>query len=323
LKSIKGEMTMSHWTVADMPDLHGYTALVTGANSGLGLETTRALATKGAHVVMATRDQEKARKAKSALEASIPGADLELMPLDLASLAGVRDFAQRFQAQHTQLNLLFNNAGVMAIPYRKTPDGFEWQFGTNYLGHFALTGLLLPTLLATPKSRIITTSSMMHQLGKIEFDNLNGERSYGRWSAYGRSKLADLMFAWELQRRLKKAGADTISIAAHPGYSNTSLQATSAAESRVAMERLSYSLYKGQSAAMGALPQLYAATSPYIDGGEYIGPDGLLGTTGYPKKVGANKRAYDEGVAAKLWEVSTEMTGVDYGVLNAPVKEKA
>ncbi len=314
---------MSHWTTADMPDLHGYTALVTGANSGLGLETTRALAAKGAHVVMASRDQEKGRRAQSSLEESIPGASLELMQLDLASLAGIRDFAKRFQAQHTQLNLLFNNAGVMAIPYRKTPDGFEWQFGTNYIGHFALTGLLLPTLLATPKSRVITTSSMAQATGKIEFDNLNNERSYSRWSAYGKSKLADAIFAFELQRRLKRTGVDTISVAAHPGYSHTSLQSTSATEAGAAIERLMYSLYGGQSAAMGALPQLYAATAPYIYGGEYIGPDGLFGMSGYPQKVRAVKRAYDEQVAAKLWDVSVEMTGVDYAALSSPVQEKA
>jgi protochlorophyllide reductase len=317
------EQLMSHWTTADMPDLHGYTALVTGANSGLGLETTRALAAKGAHVVMASRNLEKGSQTQSSLEESIPGASLELTQLDLASLAGVRDFANRFQANHTQLNLLFNNAGVMAIPYRKTPDGFEWQFGTNYLGHFALTGLLLPTLLATPKSRVITTSSMAQSMGKIEFDNLNNERSYSRWSAYGKSKLADAIFAFELQRRLKRAGVDTISVSAHPGYSNTNLQTTSATEAGAALERFMYSFYRGQSAAMGALPQLYAATAPYIYGGEYIGPDGLFGMTGYPKKVQAVKRAYDEQVAARLWDVSVEMTGVDYAALSASAQEKA
>ena len=307
---------MSHWTTADIPDLHGYTVLVTGANSGLGLETTRALAAKGAHVVMACRNLEKGRAAQASLEGSIPGASLELMQLDLASLAGVRDFAERFQAQHSQLNLLFNNAGVMAIPYRKTADGFEWQFGTNYLGHFALTGLLLPTLLATPKSRVITTSSTAQMAGKIEFDNLNSERSYSRWSAYGKSKLADAMFAFELQRRLKRAGVEMISVCAHPGYSATNLQTTSATESAATIERLMYSFFGGQSAAMGALPQLYAASAPSISGGEYIGPDGLFGIAGYPKEVRAVKRAYDEQVAAKLWEVSVEMTGVDYAALH-------
>ena len=211
----------------------------------------------------------------------------------------------------------------MAIPYRKTQGGFEWQFGTNYLGHFALTGLLLPTLLATPQSRVITTSSFVHRRGKIEFDNLNGERSYSRWSAYDRSKLADLMFAFELQRRLNRAGADIISVAAHPGYSNTSLQSTSTSESGTVMERLMYRLYGGQTAAMGALPQLYAATAPYVYGGEYIGPDGILGIAGYPEKVRGSKQAYDEQVAARLWDVSVEMTGVDYGVLRSPVQEKA
>lgn len=307
---------MSHWTTTQIADLHGYTALVTGANSGLGRETTRALAAKGAHVVMACRNLEKGRAAKSALEESLPGASLELMQLDLASLSGVRDFAERFQAQHRQLHLLFNNAGVMALPYRKTPDGFEWQFGTNHLGHFALTGLVLPTLLATPKSRVITTSSTMQMAGKIEFDNLNSERSYSRWSAYGRSKLANALFAFELQRRLKQVGAETISLSAHPGYATTNLQTTSVTEAATAIEGWMYSLFRGQSAAMGALPQLYAATEPSLSGGEYIGPDGFLGMTGYPKKVLAVKRAYDEHVAAQLWKVSVEMTGVEYAALH-------
>ncbi len=313
---------MSHWTTANIPDLHGHTALVTGANSGLGLETTRALATNGAHVVMACRDQEKGRKAKSVIEESVPGASLELAALDLSSLAAIRAFAERFRTDHTQLDLLFNNAGVMAIPYRKTQDGFEWQFGTNYLGHFALTGLLLPPLLATPQSRVITTSSMAHVTGKIEFDNLNNERSYTRWSAYGKSKLADLMFAFELQRRLKRVGVETISVAAHPGFSHTSLQSTSVTEASAVMERLMYSLYRGQSAAMGALPQLYAATAPSLSGGEYIRPDGLFGLSWYPKKVRACKHAYDEQVAARLWEVSIEMTGVDDAALHALTQEK-
>lgn len=308
---------MSQWTTEDIPDVHGYTVLVTGANSGLGLETTRALATKGAHVVMACRNLEKGRAAQASLEQSIPGASLSLMHLDLASLASVRTFAERLQAQQSQLHLLFNNAGVMALPYRKTTDGFEWQFGTNYLGHFALTGLVLPTLLATPKSRVISTSSLAQMMGKISFDNLNGERSYSRWSAYGKSKLATAMFAFELQRRLKQAGAEMISVCAHPGYSATNLQTTSATESAAAIERLIYSSFGGvfQNAAMGALPQLYAATSSAISGGEYIGPDGLFGLGGYPKEVRAVKQAYDEQVAAKLWEVSVEMTGVDYAAL--------
>lgn len=306
---------MSHWTTADIPDLQGYTALVTGANSGLGLETTRALAAKGAQVVMTCRNLEKGHVAQSSLEKSIPGASLELMQLDLSSLAGIRDFTERFQAQHSQLNLLFNNAGIMAIPYRKTPDGFEWQFGTNHLGHFALTGLLMPTLLATPKSRVITTSSMAQAAGKIEFDNLNSECSYSRWSAYGKSKLANAMFAFELQRRLKRAGVETISVAAHPGYAATNLQKNSVTEAAVVIERLMYALVPGQSAAMGALPQLYAAVEPSLSGGEFIGPDRLMGAIGYPKKARAVKRAYDEQIAAKLWEASVEMTGVDYAAL--------
>ncbi len=313
---------MSHWTIADMPDLRGRTALVTGANSGLGLETTRALATKGAYVVMACRNQEKGHQAKIVIEESIPEAHLELASLDLSSLAAIRTFAERFRADHTHLDLLFNNAGVMAIPYRKTQDSFEWQFGTNYLGHFALTGLLLPTMLATPQSRVITTSSIVHIIGNIEFNNLNNERSYSRWSAYGKSKLADLMFAFELQRRLKGAGTTTLSIAAHPGFSHTNLQSTSVTEARAGIEGFMYSLYQGQNAAMGALPQLYAATAPSLSGGEYIGPDGLFGLSGYPKKVRASKQAYNEHVAARLWDVSVEMTGVEYTALHADTHEK-
>ncbi len=313
---------MRHWTIADIPDLRGRTALVTGANSGLGLETTRALATKGAFVVMACRNQEKGRQAKVVIEESVPEAHLELAPLDLSSLVAIRTFAERFQADHTHLDLLFNNAGVMAIPYRKTQDNFEWQFGTNYLGHFALTGLLLPTMLATPQSRVITTSSIVHVSGKIEFDNLNNERSYSRWAAYSKSKLADLMFAFELQRRLKRAGTTTLSIAAHPGFSHTSLQSTSVTEARAEIEGFMYSLYPGQSAAMGALPQLYAATAPSLSGGEYIGPDGLFGLSGYPKKVRASRQAYNEQIAARLWDVSVEMTGVEYVALRADTHKK-
>jgi NAD(P)-dependent dehydrogenase (short-subunit alcohol dehydrogenase family) len=212
--------------------------------------------------------------------------------------------------------LLFNNAGVMALPHRKTPDGFEWQFATNHLGHFALTGLILPTLLATPKSRVITTSSMMQMAGKIEFDNLNSERSYSRWLAYGRSKLANALFAFELQRRLKRAGAETISLAAHPGYATTNLQTTSVTEAATTIEGWMYSLFRGQSAAMGALPQLYAATEPSLSGGEYIGPDGFLGMAGHPRKGRAVKRAYDEHVAAQLWKISVEMTRVEYAALH-------
>jgi len=271
---------------------------------------------------MACRNMEKGRKAQSLIEGEVVGASLELAALDLASLVEVRNFAQRFQADHARLDLLFNNAGVMAIPRRETADGFEWQLGANYLSHFALTGLLLPTLLTTPESRVISTSSMAQNAGRINFDDLQGKRSYGRWSAYGQSKLANVLFAFELQRRLTRVGAGTISVCAHPGYASTNLQTTTGTTFGMKMENIMYSVYRGQSAYKGALPQLYAATAPNIYGGEYIGPDGLLGMSGYPKRVRASKPAYDEQVAARLWDVSVELTGVDYAVLRTLAPEK-
>ena len=215
---------MSKWTTKDIPDQSGKIAIVTGANSGIGFEAAKALAAKGAHVVMACRNMEKGEKAVDDIRAATPAAQLALKQLDLADLGSVRTFAADYQAQHSQLHMLINNAGVMALPYRTTEDGFEMQFGTNHLGHFALTGLLLPTLFATPGSRIVTVSSMAHQMGTIQFDDLGWEKSYSKWRAYGMSKLANLLFTYELQRKLTAAGADTIAVAVHPGYSATNLQ---------------------------------------------------------------------------------------------------
>src|SRR5260370_485146 len=228
---------MNKWTVNDIPDLHGRVALVTGANSGLGLETTRALVAHGAHVIMACRSLDKAHQAE--IKLSEPFASVELAQLDLASQASVRECADTIQQTHDRLDLLFNNAGVMAIPRRETPDGFEMQFATNYLGHFALTGLLLPTLLSTPSSRVVTLTSIarMFAHGRINFDDLNGKHSYDRSRAYGQSKLATLLFADELQRRLARAGSTTISVSAHPGYARTELQSTSQAASGSILER--------------------------------------------------------------------------------------
>ena len=306
---------MSKWTAEDMPDLRGCVALVTGANSGLGLETTRALAARGAHVVMACRNLDKGREAQAVLQKALPDASLKLAQLDLASLASIRAFVTTFQETHQRLDMLFNNAGVMAIPRRETQDGFEMQLGTNYLAHFALTGLLLPILLETPQSRVITTTSSARMFGKIRLDDLNRTRSYGRWEAYGQSKMGNLLFAFELQRRLAASGAQTISVAAHPGYAHTNLQATSASTTGSPIEEFFYATFGpwvAQSAYMGALPQLYAATSPAIHGGELVGPGGFASMRGYPHIETKAQKEYNKATATRLWDVSVELTGVNY-----------
>ncbi|HET8911705.1 MAG TPA: oxidoreductase [Ktedonobacteraceae bacterium] len=306
---------MSHWTAKDIPDLQGYTVIVTGANSGLGLQTTRAIAAKRAHVIMACRNLEKGQQALNSVEAQIPGASVELAELDLASLESVRLFVAKFREKQTQLNLLFNNAGVMAIPRAETKDGFEMQFGTNHLAHYALTGLLLPTLLATPHSRVVNTTSFARKFGKINFDDLNRTQKYGRWEAYGQSKQANLLFTFELQRRLAEAHAQTISVAAHPGYANTNLQATSVNTSSARLEGFFYAIggtWMAQSAQMGALPQLFAGISPEIHGGELVGPSSMGGMRGYPHIETKAQKEYDREKAARLWRVSAELTGVDY-----------
>jgi NAD(P)-dependent dehydrogenase (short-subunit alcohol dehydrogenase family) len=308
-------MDRDHWIEKNIPVLTERTAIVTGANSGLGLETTRMLARKGAHLVLAVRNAAKGETAASEIRAGAPAAGLDVMPLDLASLDSVRRFADAFLAAHGRLDILVNNAGVMAIPHRRTADGFEMQFGTNHLGHFALTGLLAPVILKTPGARVVTVSSSAHRFGRIRFDDLNGERSYGRWSAYGQSKLANLLFAYDLQRKLVAVGSDAISVAAHPGFAATNLQLVGpqmegsrfGVRLMAAVNRL-----MAQSAAMGALPQIYAATSPDVRGGDYIGPDGFMEQRGFPVKVKSNARSRDETAAARLWAVSEQLTGVIY-----------
>ncbi|GER90009.1 short-chain dehydrogenase [Dictyobacter vulcani] len=313
---------MSQWTVSEIPDLQGRIVLVTGANSGLDLETVRALAAKRAHVIMACRNLEKGQQAQATLLKEVPQASLELVSLDLASLDAVREFASGFSANHARLNLLFNNAGVMAIPRHETRDGFEMQFGTNHLAHFALTGLLLPILLATSQSRIISTTSAARAMGKIRFDDLNRTRAYGRWEAYGQSKLSNLLFAFELQQRLAAADATTISVAAHPGYAVTNLQTTSATTSGASVEQFLYKTIGpalGQSAHMGALPQLYAGLSTDIHGGELVGPGSFGGLRGYPKIDTKAQKEYDKATARHLWEESVKLTGVDYSALRSPL----
>jgi NAD(P)-dependent dehydrogenase (short-subunit alcohol dehydrogenase family) len=303
------------WIERNIPDLTGKVIIITGANSGLGFEAAKVLAVKGARVVMAVRDLARGEQAAGDIRRTAPRAGLEVMALDLAGLASVRRFAETFSASHDRLDVLLNNAGVMAIPRRVTVDGFEMQLGTNHLGHFALTGLLLPRILRTPGSRIVTVSSGAHVFGKINFDDLQSERSYSKWGAYGQSKLANLLFAYEFQRKLAAAGSSVISVAAHPGYASTNLQAVGpqmegsrlGARTMAAANRV-----LAQSAAMGALPEVYAATSPDVRGGDYIGPDGLMGQRGFPRKVRSNSRSYDQAVAARLWAVSEELTGVRY-----------
>jgi NAD(P)-dependent dehydrogenase (short-subunit alcohol dehydrogenase family) len=306
------------WTVADIPTQSGRIAIVTGANSGLGSETALALAAKGAHVVLACRDAARAQVAVDMIRAATPTASLEVIPLDLASLASIRAFADAFDKRHAKLDLLCNNAGVLAIPRRTTSDGFEMQLGTNHLGHFALTGLLLQRLLDTAGSRVVSVSSTAHRPGKMHFDDLQLERNYGKWKAYAQSKLANLLFSFELDRRLRKAGASVISVAAHPGYAATNLQTVAA---KMEGSKLSERVFEfgnslfAQSAAMGALPTLYGATAGAVQGGDYYGPDRFFESWGHPKKVGSTARARDAAAAAKLWEISESLTDVRYAAL--------
>jgi NAD(P)-dependent dehydrogenase (short-subunit alcohol dehydrogenase family) len=311
-------MARTAWTADDLPGLSGKTIVVTGGNSGIGYEASLQLARKGAHIVLACRDLAKAQAAITAITAEYAQASLEAMQLDLANLASVHAFAEAFAARHPALHVLCNNAGVMALPYRKTADGFEMQFGTNHLGHFALTGLLLERLLNTDGSRVVTVSSGAHRMGKIRFDDLQWEHGYRKWGAYGQSKLANLLFTYELQRRLTGAGARLIAVACHPGYAATNLQiAGPRMEGSWLVESLSSLANRlvAQSAAMGALPTLYAAAAPDVRGGDYIGPDGLAETWGHPKKVQSNARSHDTQVAARLWEISEQLTGVRYEAL--------
>ncbi len=298
-----------------VPDQTGRIAIVTGANSGIGLDAARVLAQAGAHVVLACRDTVKGETAAASIRSEAPGADLEVASLDLASLQSVHTFADGYA--HDRLDLLINNAGVMAAPYSKTVDGFELQFGTNHLGHFALTGRLLDRLLTTPAARVVTVSSTAHKFGRIDFDDLQSERSYRRWPAYGQSKLANLLFALELNRRLRARDADVLSVAAHPGYAATNLQ-FAATPSRV--ERLGSIVLNrvvAQSAERGAEPTLYAATAE-IAGGSFVGPDGFQEMRGAPTLVQPTRAARDPETARRLWEVSEQLTSVRFAFDGQP-----
>jgi NAD(P)-dependent dehydrogenase (short-subunit alcohol dehydrogenase family) len=308
---------MSDWKAQDMPSQAGRVAVVTGANSGLGYHTALELARKGARVILAVRSAERGQQALTRLRAELPDAEAEVRALDLADLASVREFAAGLDGP---LDLLVNNAGVMALPRRETSDGFEMQLGTNHLGHFALTGLLMPRLLAAGAPRVVTVSSSAHGMGRIDFDDLQSENGYQRWRAYGQSKLANLLFALELQRRADAAGAGLTSVAAHPGYAATNLQE---AGPKMEGSRVRELLMKAanvvlaQSDAAGALPILYAATED-VPGGAYAGPSGFRGMRGSPTLVGMSRAAGDPETARRLWEESERLTGVEFSFDPAP-----
>ncbi|MDX3454500.1 SDR family NAD(P)-dependent oxidoreductase [Streptomyces sp. ME02-8801-2C] len=300
-------MSGSSWTEQDIPDQRGRVAIVTGANTGLGFETARMLAERGAAVVLAVRDLEKGKRAA----ARITG-DVTVQALDLTSLDSIRSAAADLRAAHPRIDLLINNAGVMYTPRQLTADGFELQFGTNHLGHFALTGLLLDRLLPVPGSRVVTVSSVGHRIrAAIHFDDLQWERSYGRVAAYGQSKLANLMFTYELQRRLAPHGT-TVATAAHPGVSNTELVRNAPAALRVPTTWLA-PLFT-QKPEMGALPTLRAATDPAVAGGQYYGPGNRGEFRGYPKLVTSSPDSHDQTAQQRLWTVSEELTGVRFPV---------
>jgi NAD(P)-dependent dehydrogenase (short-subunit alcohol dehydrogenase family) len=302
---------MPNWTAADIPDQTGRTAIITGANTGLGYETAVALAGQGARVVLAVRNLDKGKQAATRIAEAHPGATVELQALDLTSLASIRAAAEQLRADHDRIDLLVNNAGVMWTPKSTTADGFELQFGTNHLGHFALTGLLLDRLLPVPGSRVVTVSSIGHRLrAAIHFDDLQWEHSYNRVSAYGQSKLANLLFTYELQRRLAPRGT-TAALAAHPGGSRTELT-RNVPRLVAAVNAVLEPLYQG--ADRGALPTLRAATDPGVHGGQYYGPGGIGELRGYPKVVPSSDQSHDVQLQRRLWEVSEDLTGVVYPV---------
>ncbi|HEY2504914.1 MAG TPA: oxidoreductase [Streptosporangiaceae bacterium] len=304
------------WSEADIPDQSGRVAVVTGANAGLGFEIARVLARHGAHVVLASRDPGKAKLAADRIRAE--GGQSAHVRLDLASLASVRAAATEIRATCQRLDLLINNAGVMDIPYERTEDGFELTLATNHLGHFALTGLVLDRLLATPGARVVTMSSIAHLSGVVHFDDLQSEREYQPAAAYGQSKLANLMFTYELDRRLRAQGAGVAALAAHPGVVYTALFKTQPRWQQVLISprmRL-INFWAVQSAQMGALPALRAATSPAAQGGEYYGP-WRRHHTGYPAPVQSSPRSHDEADQARLWEISERLTGVRYEIGDA------
>jgi NAD(P)-dependent dehydrogenase (short-subunit alcohol dehydrogenase family) len=310
----------SRWTAADVPDQSGRTVVVTGASSGLGLVTASVLAARGATVILACRDLAKAERAVDQILAGAPRASLRVLRLDLASLASVREAAGEIRAACPRLDLLINNAAVMRPPYQRSADGFELTFATNHLGHFALTGLVLDRLLATPGSRVVTVSSVAHRDGVMHFDDLQFERGYRADDAYAQSKLANLLFTYELAARLEAAGQHTIALAAHPGVARTALFRWDPRPVRVLLSPALRPLMflAVQSAQVGALATLRAAADPSARAGEYFGPAGWHGYTGYPVRAESADRSHDAQSRRRLWQVSEEMTGVTFPGLSRP-----
>lgn len=308
---------MTDWTADELPSMDDATVVVTGANSGLGYEGTKEFAEVGATVVMACRSVERGERAASEIRRDVPDADLDVRHCDLASLASVSGFADGLTDDYDAVDVLCNNAGVMAIPRQETEDGFEMQLGVNHLGHFALTAQLFPALRASAgEGRVVNQSSGAHEMGSMDFEDLHGERSYEKWGAYGQSKLANLLFTYELDRRLDEHDVDdVVSVACHPGYADTDLQYRGPRELgssiRMAGMKVANTLL-AQSAAQGALPMLFAATHDSVAGGEYVGPGGLLDMRGHPEFQRSSDESYDRRTARRLWEVSEELTGVGF-----------
>ncbi|TFG49127.1 MAG: SDR family NAD(P)-dependent oxidoreductase [Anaerolineales bacterium] len=301
------------WKAEDIPDLSGKVIVITGANSGIGFEATREFARNGAEVIFASRIQEKAEQAILTLQQELPGSKLKFIKLDLANLESIRKFAEIFKKNYHHLDILLNNAGIMLVPYSLTDDGFEKTIGTNHLGHFALTGLLLDSLIKTPGARVVTVSSNAHYGGEMDFSNLMFEEKLGYtpMKAYSRSKLANLLFTYELQRLFQKNSYDTLALAAHPGISATGLA------DHLFFNRMTWLIQSlmriiFQSAAMGALPSMRAAVDPDALGGQYYGPDGKRERSGYPIVVDSNEESKNEKSARQLWKISEELTGIQY-----------
>lgn len=294
------------WTKNDIGNQEGKTILVTGSNTGIGFATATLLASNGAQVILTSRNREKGEQALARLRADIPNARVSLLSLDLANLASVRAAAEEVAARHEKLDVLINNAGLMIPPFSRTADGFEIQFGTNVLGHFAFTGLLLPLLLRTPHSRTVWLSSVAHWVGRIDFDDLNAEKGYAKWRAYSQSKLADLMIAYEMQRRLQRSGTSAISLASHPGGTKSDLSRNSGS---VKFIEAVAGLFL-QTTEQGAMPSVRAAVDPSARGGDFYGPSNFGTISGPAEKQRSSKRSHDEAVAAKLWQTCETFTGV-------------